>query len=373
MKKFSKFIGIVLTFLVGVLIGSLTGNAVTAFITGLLLAGLSIYKNSSAYLKTYNLRSLALNSLDLTALATALGAYHREHRDELASEILLDEDFTADMEVMDDVTDEIPLPDLSLTDIVQPGVNKDFTPIEGAIKFGARILKVRDCKVDLLLEPWKLEKTWLGKMKKASDPMDMPFEAFIFDYINSKIKENMRLKAIYRGIYNAAGTGPADTMDGYLNLIADEITATNIAPVVTGVITATNVVDKVEMTYDALGEAYKNGESIMKCSPTIFSWYVRKYRLDFGGNMDYAGMPKNRRRVLIDGTNCELVAEPGFGTSQRLVASRADNFVYGVDSASGYNVDIQKENRKLKVLIDFKAGVNFKQIHARGLAVNDQA
>jgi hypothetical protein len=372
MKKFLKPIGIVLTFLVGVLIGSFTGNVITAFILGVLLAGLSTYKNSKTYLEAYKLRGLALDSLDITALATALGSYHREHRDELASEILLDEDFTADMEVMDDVTDEVPLPDLSLTNIVQPGVDKTFNPTANAIKFAARILKVRDCKVDLLLEPWKLEKTWLGKMKKANDPLDMPFEAFIFDYINSKIKEDMRLKAIYKGVYNAAGTGPADTMHGYLKIVADEITATNIAPVVTGAITSSNVVDKIELTHDALGEAYKNGASIMKCSPTIFAWYVRKYRLDFGGNTDYAGMPKNRRRVLIDGTNCELVAEPGFGTSQRLVSSRADNFVYGVDSTSGYNVDVQKFDRQLKVLIDFKAGVQFKQIHARGLAVNDQ-
>jgi hypothetical protein len=365
-----KSVGLVLTFFLGAFIGSLTGNPIVAMIVGLGFSGLSYYRNFVQ--ERTGTTNLAFESLDITALAASLGAYHREHRDELSAEVLLDDDFTEDMEVMDDVTDEVPLPDLSLTDIVQPGIDKTFNPTSDAIKFNARKLKVRDCKVDLLLEPWKLEKTWLGKMKKASDPMELPFEKFIFDYINSKIKENVRLKALWKGIYNAGGATPADIFNGFLKIIADEITATNIAPVVTGAITAVNVIDKVELTYDALGEAYKGVPTVMKCSPTIFTWYARRYRLDFGSNQDYNGQPK-KKRILIDGTQCELVAEPGFGTSQRLVTTRAENMVYGVDSAKGYNVDVQKSDRQLKVLIDFKAGVEFKQIHARGLAVNDQA
>jgi hypothetical protein len=364
-----KVVGLILTFAVGFFLGGLTGDVNVAFAAGSGFAALSAYRNF--IIQEVQAKGYALDSIDITALATALGNYHREHRDELAAEVLLDEDFTEGMEVLDDVTDEIPLPNIGITDIVQPGADKDFNPTEDALKFGARILKVRDCKVDLLLEPWLLEKTWLGKMKKASDPLDMPFEKFIFDYINSKIRENMRLKAIYKGVYNAAGTGPADTMNGFLKILADEITGAKITPVVTGVITSSNVIDKVEATHDALGEVYKGVPTIMKCNSTIFTWYCRKYRLDFGSNTDYNGQPI-KKRVQIDGTNCELVAEPGFGSSQRLVTTKADNFVYGTDSTSGYSVDIQKADRKLKVLIDFKSGVEFKEIHARGLAVNDQ-
>lgn len=314
---------------------------------------------------------VANTSIDITALAAALGAYHREHRDELVTEILLDDDFTQDMEVMDDVTDELPLPSMALTDLIKPADPVNFTPTANALAFGARTLKVRGIKVDLLLIPQVLEKTWLGKMKSAKDPVDMPFEAFIMSYINSKIKENLRLQAIYRGVYNAAGTTPLTTMDGYLKLIADEITATNIAPIVTGAVTSANVVDKIEQTYDGLGEAYKGASTIMKCNPQIFDWYNRKYRLDFGGNQDYKGMKSMRRP--IDGTNCELVREPGLGTSQRLICTPAENFVYGVDTANGYTMDVQKFNRSLKILIDLKAGVQLKEIHARALAVNDQA
>lgn len=367
MKKLLIVMGLSLTFFAGALIGQAAGF--DPIVSGGVLAGASALK--FVMLPNQQLvGGLMFTAIDLTALAAALGAYHQEHRDELVSELLLDEDFTADLNVMDDVTDELPLPSLALDDLTKPADPTTFSPTASSLNFSARILKVRGIKVDLLLIPQVLEKSWLGKMKKSNDPMDMPFEKFIMNYINSKITSELRLKSVYKGIYNGAGTTPADTMTGFLKLIADEITATNITPVVTGAITSTNVVDKLEATYDALGEAYKGKPTIMKVNPQIFDWYNRKYRVDFGTNQDYKGMAKLRRP--LDGTMCEIVREPGLGTSQRVIASPVENFVYGVDSASGYTLDVQKFDRSLKILIDLKAGVQFAQIHARALAVNDQ-
>lgn len=365
-------IGLTLTFFAGAFIGGAAGfDPVTS---GSVLASVSLAKHIIVHVFVPNAhiaRGLAFDAIDITDLATSLGDYHREHRDELVSELLLDEDFTADLNVMDDITDELPLPNLALGDLTKPADPTTFTPNAGALKFGARILKVRGIKVDLLLIPQVLEKSWLGKMKKSSDPLDMPFEKFIMNYINSKITEELRLKSIYKGVYDAAGDAPEDNLDGFLQLIDDEVTATNIDEVVTGAITSENVVEKLELVYDSLGDAYKGKPTIMKVNPQIFDWYNRKYRAAFGANQDYKGMLRMRRP--LDGTMCELVREPGLGTSQRVMASLKDNFVYGVDSASGYNLDVQKFDRSLKILIDLKAGVQFAQVHARALAVNDQA
>jgi hypothetical protein len=367
MKKGFKFLGVALAFLTGAFLGQIaTGDQMVSYAVGTVLAVAHI----ASWFVQLPFGAL-FSSIDISALATALGAYHREHRDELVTEMLLDEAFTDDLEVLDDVTDELPLPNLSLTDLTKPANPTTFSPTANALKFGARVLKVRGIKVDLQLIPQVLEKTWLGKMKKANDPWDMPFEAFIMKYINSKITEELRLKSIYAGVYNAAGTTPAANMDGYLKLISDAITATTIAPIVTGAITATNVVDKLELVYDGLGEAYKGKPTIMKITPQIFDWYNRKYRVDFGGNTDYKGMQSLKRP--LDGTMCTLVREPGLGASQRVICSPKENFIYGVDSANGYSLDAQKFDRTLKILIDFKAGVEFAQIHSRALAVNDQA
>lgn len=310
------------------------------------------------------------SSIDITELATKLGDYFREHRDVLVSETLLSDDFRDRFEVMDGVGDEVPLPNLSITSIVKPANPLTFSPTSNALKFGARTLKVRGMKIDLQLVPEVLMKTWLGKLKKPDDILQMPFEAFVMNYIMEKAREDIYLNAIYSGVYNAAGTTPGATMNGYKKIIADEITATNITPVVTGAISSTNIIDKVEQTYDALGEAYKGKPSEMKAAPVLFDWYNRRYRGEHGANNNYEGM--KRGRVLIDGTNCELVREPALAGSQRLICTPKENMVWGSNSKD-FVFDFQKFERTIKVLGDFKGGVEFKEIHARALAVNDQA
>lgn len=323
----------------------------------------------NAFLQTpisYNLGS----SINITELATNLGAYYREHRDVLVAEMLLSEEFSDRYEVMDDVGDELPLPNLAIADIVKPADPVNFSPTSNALAFGSRTLKVRGMKVDLQLVPEVLQKTWLGKMKSPQDVMDMPFEAFVMDYIAQKVRENIWTKALYLGVYNAAGTTPGATMNGWLKIIADAITATQITPVVTGATTATNVIDNIEAVYDSLGEAYKNGTGEIKVKPQIFDWYNRRYRGLYGGNNNYEGMKKGR--ILLDGTNWEVVRDPGLGSSNRIIATPKANQVLGVSGPS-MTFDFQKFDRSIKILGDFKAGVEFKEIHARALAVNDQA
>jgi hypothetical protein len=313
-----------------------------------------------------------MSSIDISVLNSKLGAYLRTNKDVLIAKTLLNQSLEDRFEVMDDCKDEVPLPNLSITDIIKPADPTTFSPTANALKFGARTLKARSIKVDLLLIPDVLEKTWLGKYKKAgSNPMDLPFEAFIMDYIAQKAQENLHLKAIYKGVYNAAGTAPGDTMTGLLKIIADEILATNITPIVTGAITADNVITSLEAVYDGLGEAYKASPTQLIVNPTIYNWYNRKYRAAYGANTDYAGMGG---KLMLDGTQCEVIAEPGLGTSQRVIATSKENKVYGVDTVGDTaKIRTQEFDRSIKVMMDFKAGVEFKEISSEALSVNDQA
>lgn len=312
-----------------------------------------------------------MSAIDISKLTAKLGDYCQEHRDELISEVLIDQSFESKFEIMDDVTDEVPLPSLGITDLIKPANPLTFEPTANALKFDARVLKVRGIKFDLQLVPQVLEKTWLGKLKSSKDPMDLPFEAFIMSYIAQKAKENLHLKAIFKGVYNAAGSTPESTMSGFLKLITDLTTGVGapVTPVVTGIISAGNVIDSLEKVYDGLGEAYKSAPSQMFIAPQIYDWYNRAYRSAFGANSNYISFD----RASLDGTNCTLVREPGLAGSQRIICSPKENFVLGVNTISGYNIDIQKENRTIKVLGDFKAGVELKEIHSRALSVNDQA
>lgn len=322
-------------------------------------------------------------SISVTALNTALGAYLREHKDILISETLLDVPFEDKFEVWDDVKDEVPMPRLTITDIVKPGLDKStFSGTANALAFGARIGKVRDCKVDLVLIPLVLEKTWLGiKNKKGvggEKQLQMPFEEYIFRYIIKKAKENIHLNAIYKGIYNAAGTTPIDTMDGMLKMIADEITAGSMTPIVTGAITSANVYDKLLLVYDGLDEAYKQGPTQMTVSSQVFDWYIRKFNPIVNTSLvgaDALGMqdiPLLNMAPLY-GTNCTIKREAGVGTSQRVWVTQKENQVYMVDSLSDSGeIMTQIHDRTIRLYMDFKTGVQLKEVNDKAIRCNDQ-
>lgn len=322
-----------------------------------------------------------LTAIKVTDLNTKLGAYLRDYKEVLIAEMLLNQPFENDLEVWDDVTDEVPMPNLSISDLVKPGLDPTFSATADALSFDARTLKVRDAKVDLLLVPTALHKTWLGKFrtKKGKDVFDMPFEQFVMNYIIEKVQENIHLKALFKGVYNASGTTPTDTMNGFLKIIADEITATKITPIVTGVITSANVADKLLAVYDGLGEAYKQGRTQASVSPQIFDWYARKFSPLHNASIvasDVSGLAEMplMNALPLHGTNCIIKRQAGLAGSQRIIITPRENMVFGTDSMSDFNnIEVQRFDRTLKLLMDFRIGAQFKEIQANALAVNEQA
>jgi hypothetical protein len=319
-------------------------------------------------------------SVNLTELNTALGSYCRENKAGLFSELVLNSRFEERFTVLDGVTDETPLVTMTMTDIVKPAKADTFAPVTNAANFVPRMLKVRGMKVDLKIVPQELYNSWLGmnKRKGRADTGYLPFEEFIIAHIINKARENVHLKGLYKGVYNASGTGPIDTMDGILKIVADEIVATNISSgngnlVTTTAITAANVIDKLQLVYDGLGEAAKDSDTVMKVNSQIFTWYQRAVRTEFGQNMDYTGMTSGRS-LMLDGTMCKLISEPGLGASQRILCGIPDVFVLGTDSADDANqVEIEKEKRWLNIMMDFGFGVQLRQIYGGVFVTNEQA
>lgn len=370
MKTNKALLGVLFSGLFSLAIGTATGiPAVGIFVAILVL---------SFFTKAPELS--LMTAIDTTELAAALGDYYRENRDILNTQMLLDPTLSDKFTIYDDVTDELPLPNLEVANIIKPGVVKTFSGTSDALAFDAEILKVRDIKYDLFVVPTDLHKQWLAYKRSnrradgSHDPFELPFEQFIMEHIMKAARNQLYLSAIFNGTYNAGGSTPASTMTGYATLVTSLIAAevatpgTGIVPVSVADPTSSNIIDIVEATYDGLDEAYKNVPTQMFANPTLFNYYVRKYRTDYGGNTDYDGMKSGR--VTIDGTMCELVREPGLGTSNRLICGPKSNFAYGCDTAATAVMDIQKFDRGLKILGDFKAGVQFNFI-TKALSVNE--
>lgn len=326
-------------------------------------------------------KNAAFTSLSLTDLSTALGAYFRKDKEQIFSNMLLGFDPSRTMEVWDDCKDQVPMPTLNTTELIKPATAGGFSATANALVFGARIGQVRPAQVDLKIVPASYEKTWLGKYRrKGSDAYDMPFEQYIAQRISMQVSQDIRLKAVFRGVYNAAGTAPIDTMRGLLTLITAEIAAIGspMVPVVTGAITEGNSLTKAYAVHDSLGEATKAVQTQMLVSSTIFDWIIRKFVPILNTSIVVTDVAANRGGGLLNefnlpGTNCILKREPGFGTSQRMVCTMVENIVYMTDTiGEENNITIEKAHRALDLMIDFKIGVDVKTIHPSMLAVNDQ-
>lgn len=313
-------------------------------------------------------------AIDYTDLASSLGAYYRQNDDGIMSQLMLGLDVQDRITIFDGVKDEMPLVHSVTGDLVKPGGDPtSFSATSNAFDLQPRTLKVRPWKIDLTFYPQLMERQWFGYLKaNGSDPTELPFAEFFFNEITKKANENIRVSALFEGAYNGSGTTPADIFDGFNHIIADEITATNITPVTTGVVSASTIIDDVEEVYDNLHEAAKGVAGQILVSPTLFSWYVRLYRSTHGANANYNGMAMNE--VVLDGTQYVLKSEPGLAGSQRIIATTVENLVYGVDTAGEENaIRVEQNRRAIDVMVDAKAGAQLRDISTRALSVNDQA
>jgi hypothetical protein len=317
-------------------------------------------------------------SLDVTALNAALDAYYRDNEEVFWDEIYYNPMLSERFRPIGGVTDEKPIVYHEIDFEVLPGHDKaDFSPQSDAVKFGAQLLKTREAKVDLLLYPAELHRTWLGKYKRrGSDPFDLPFEADIMNGIAAKAAEKIYMNAAFGGVYNAAGTTTSAIADGYLKLTANLITANTITPVATGAVTASNVITAVEAMCDAIDVKYRTQQRWeLKVSDTIFNWYWKKRRELYPNLIQaYAGNVGLVNSLPIEGYNVTLVREIGLGSSQRMIATPHDNMGWLFDDESDIsNFEVQRFNRGLKIMLDMKVGFGFIRALDGYLVTNDQA
>jgi hypothetical protein len=373
LKLLSAFASLFIAFIFGAFLSVPIGIA--PGIGGLAMAGIATFTGAVLPANSF------ATAISTTNIVAALGAFFRANKNILITDLYLDLGIDDRWTVQDGVSDQLPLPKITMQNIVQPGNNTAFNPTANAIGVEARILQTRNWKVDLLINPAALIKTWLGFTKApGTRQAKIPLEQYIMQEIVKQIKKELRLMSIYKGVYNGAGTTATDICNGLLKLIADEVVAGSLTPIVTGAITSTNVVDKILLVYDGMDEAWKGSDSgQILVNSQVFDWYVRRLNPLTNSSLvaTNAGGVIQRVRlneVQLEGTNFMLKREPGFGTSQRIVSTVKENMHLGMDTESDYNnFDFQKADRQIKVLVDGTLGVQIGQADNKAIRINDQA
>jgi hypothetical protein len=133
-------------------------------------------------------------------------------------------------------------------------------------------------------------------------------------------------------------------------------------------ITASNAFDQFKLIRDKIAPEYRSKEMLCLCSVGVKDFYLSDYQATVGAIPYNTGYDQ----VYLEGTRAKIVAVPGMGSSQRVIITPKENLVYGYDvDGPSSSIITQEFNRTIKVMGDFRAGVNFRD--GQVIWTNDQA
>lgn len=295
--------------------------------------------------------------VDLSQLPNELANYSQQYKSEILQKILIsDLSFLNYMGLIDEVTDEIVLTEMFVNSVLQPGNKDSFNP-KGGVGFKKRTGKVRPCKVDLSMKPTEITamyKSYLGKIKGAAarkSVYDLLFEAEIFASIQERVKQDLHLNAVFKGYHVADGVNPSDTMTGLLYILEQDIDKSK--NVFAGeAVTVANAIEQVEGVADLVPSHLAQQNLVAIVDPNIAKFYNRDYRTTYGGLNYNNGYEK----VMIDGTNTELIVEPGLAGTNGIIITPRNNFVWLTNSlGKADSLSVEKSKRNIDILMDFEA------------------
>lgn len=313
--------------------------------------------------------------IDKSALVANLGAYYREHRDQIHTDMVfgLSDHLTEQgIALMDGVSDEVPLINMDTEDVMQNGGNShDWNPTADAVVIKNRTMKVRPAKVDLEIDVEDFERQWLTAMKTSKGRLTLtnfPLYKFIFEKLIERINDNIR-KSLWRSEYLPAAVTKswATVHDGWVKQLTDDVTAGDIVPVVTGAVAAGTILADVEAVFDGWGATYQNEPGICHLTPELYRWYTRLTEAQAGRSLGFGEL--NNNALYIRGSKVKIVSNPDLvpiGGIQPIIITKANNFVYATDSRAEANqLRFQEDKRIINVLVDWKLGVNYHLCNAK--------
>ena len=240
-----------------------------------------------------------------------------------------------------------------------PYRSQDDTAGNG-VKYSDRTLTVRQSKWDYDFDPKDFHNTYLA------DDSDATFVEAANDQVAKEYLDQLTRLALYGGVYNPAGTGAADVCTGFGTIIAAEIVAGKLVPVVTGAITAANAVTHVEAVAESVPVWMREQGFVIYCSYGTLDKYKKHYRAlnGFGFSKSETGQYK------LDGMNATLEPLAMMGNSQRLIATIENNLIVGTDIES-VEVEASKRRNIIEVRQMMDLGCEIQDLDA--LVVNDAA
>lgn len=248
--------------------------------------------------------------------------------------------------------------------VLQP-FQKAFTT-KGGVEFLPNEIRLSHMKVDQSFYPSDIEDSWLGFLAgdSSANQENWPIVRYLLEeYIMKQVISDKETDVVFSGkrqdpTSNVAGD-PADVMDGFAELIrAGLLNADNPMNHVAGIgdLNAADIFDQVEAFDDAINRMFANRNIVIYCAPEMEVAYLRKKRA-----LGYYEIKKDAEiTTRIDFTNHILKGVPSMIGSKALFATLPQNIIHlKKRDASKTNIELQKADRLVKVLMDWWEGLGF--------------
>jgi len=202
----------------------------------------------------------------------------------------------------------------------KPYATADETSGNGA-KMTDQILTAYQSKWDYDFDPEQFRNTYLANADGS------PFYQQAISQVAREYLAAIVNNTLGSGVRNGSGTSAADLCNGWLTEIATLISGSVITPITTGAITSSNAVTKIDTMKVALPTWLKQYGAIFYCSYSVFENYAAHYRTLNGFKFE----PRITGDYPIDNTKHVLRPVSWLGSSSRVIATIANNLVFGTD------------------------------------------
>lgn len=237
---------------------------------------------------------------------------------------------------------------------------KTFSASQDVLNFKPRALVVEPAKVELQIYPQDFESTYLGKMRKKGQGMDIPFEGEIMMKVMQKLAQELD-NAHLNG---DAAASPASTdllsalFDGTMKLIDDLVVAGHdeLALPVAG-FTVNTALDVVNDLIMGLASPYRLGDTQVFMNKAQARIYYNAWVLKYNGNASAVRFENGVQKMELEYAQGEVIVLPSW-TSARIVATPPGNFHHGYDDIADWtSFKFEQNKRAIDFWLDFKFGV----------------
>lgn len=273
-----------------------------------------------------------------------------------------------------------------LTDDIYEMANDEFRPVlqpfrvpfepTGGVKFHPNKIELQHIKVDLYFSPDEIIDSWLGFLEGDGVKREQwPITRYMIEvYLKQQIDYDREMNAVYFGERDDNGTSPASCMDGIRKKLVLGAQSSYPVNVLNGIgkLQPDTCFDQVEAFSKKIKAIYRNVPIIICVSQEYERAFLENKRANgfywLHGPEDLNNSVDFTKQVVMGlpsmGENCgDMFA---FVKGNLLWCTRKDKF----------NFDVQKEDRYVKVLADWREGIGFgvnKMVWATGETVGHGA